>query len=337
MKQSNPKIRPPVTIFKNTLNVYRFMLVTPYFITYSQDQERAILRYPNIVVKVAFIIVQGLTVVFMCCKAFKQFIISESLDALPILALSHVAWLALNITVIEFVWRRMSCTLDMMNLLSDIYRKCTPFELNGRAVKLIMKIPWFLGLFGVLWVLLDVAMMLRRNEKSPWGMRKSIIDSAYSEYFISNNFSFTNAEVEDKCRNPAVFVFSLPLISYHPVSGTAEAKILNQEEQNIFLDNWKPPKEILDNFPYYVSGFDVEKRPVFIFEIGKWPIRIVDWEGFSLSQLTHGPTVQYILHHFTAFQRIQDSFAYGFYLNVNTFASQFISLAKPILGSALER
>ncbi|CAG7713485.1 unnamed protein product, partial [Allacma fusca] len=159
------------------------------------------------------------------------------------------------------------------------------------------------------------------------------------------------------------------------------AKFLNNEEQNDFLDRWKSPKEILDKFPYYISGFDIEKRPVFIFQIGKWPIRsfvekggqaldnlsthmrqffrrieigpraffnesdlgapdtvtIIDWEDFSLSQLTHGPTVQYILHHFTAFQRIQDSFAYGYYLNVNTFASHFISLAKPILGSALER
>ncbi|CAG7723470.1 unnamed protein product [Allacma fusca] len=71
----------------------------------------------------------------------------------------------------------------------------------------------------------------------------------------------------------------------------------NQEELNAFLDRWKPPKEILDKFPYYVSGFDIEKRPVFIFE------------------LVHKPTVQYILHHFTTFQRIQDSLAYGFYLN----------------------
>ncbi|CAG7829260.1 unnamed protein product, partial [Allacma fusca] len=58
-----------------------------------------------------------------------------------------------------------------------------------------------------------------------------------------------------------VFLFSLPLISYHPVSATAEAKIINNREQNALLDKWKPPKEILDKFPYYVSGFDIEKRP----------------------------------------------------------------------------
>ncbi|CAG7720737.1 unnamed protein product, partial [Allacma fusca] len=64
----------------------------------------------------------------------------------------------------------------------------------------------------------------------------------------------------------AVFLISIPFISYHPVSATAGAKILNHEEQNALLDEWKPPKEILDKFPYYVSGFDIEKRPVFIFE-----------------------------------------------------------------------
>ncbi|CAG7689703.1 unnamed protein product, partial [Allacma fusca] len=159
------------------------------------------------------------------------------------------------------------------------------------------------------------------------------------------------------------------------------AKILNQKEQNEFLDSWKSPKDISDKFPYYVSGFDVEKRPVFVFEVGKWPLHyfvekggqdlenlstylnkffrrveigpkaffneseigapdtvvIVDWEDFSLKQLIHAPTVQYILHHFTSFQRLQDSLAYGYYLNVNAVASQFIALAKPILGSALER
>ncbi|CAG7689007.1 unnamed protein product, partial [Allacma fusca] len=53
-------------------------------------------------------------------------------------------------------------------------------------------------------------------------------------------------------------------------------------------------------------------------------VTIIDWEDFSLSQLTHGPTVQYILHHFTAFQRIQDSFAYGYYLNGKFWSLEFV-------------
>ncbi|CAG7785957.1 unnamed protein product, partial [Allacma fusca] len=170
-------------------------------------------------------------------------------------------------------------------------------------------------------------------------------------------------------------------ISYLQVSATADAKTRSNEEQNAFLDNWTAPKKILEKFPYYVCGFDIEKRPVFVFEIGNWKIRsfvekggqdledldnhirkffrrveigsraffneseigapdtvvIIDWEDFSLNQLIHAPTVQFVLHHFTAFQRLQDSLAYGYYLNVNAVASQFIALAKPILGSALER
>ncbi|CAG7698686.1 unnamed protein product, partial [Allacma fusca] len=42
---------------------------------------------------------------------------------------------------------------------------------------------------------------------------------------------------------------------------------------------------------------------------------IIDWEGFSLNQLTHKPTVQEILNQFSTFQKIQHSFAYGYYLN----------------------
>ncbi|CAG7834399.1 unnamed protein product, partial [Allacma fusca] len=117
----------------------------------------------------------------------------------------------------------------------------------------------------------------------------------------------------------AIFVISLQVISYHRVFAAAEAKIHSVQEENALLDKWKSPKEILVKCPYFVSGFDIEKRPVFVLEF------------------LHAPTVQYILHHFAAFQQIQDSFAYGYYVNVNAVASQFISMVKPILGSALER
>ncbi|CAG7829134.1 unnamed protein product [Allacma fusca] len=156
-------------------------------------------------------------------------------------------------------------------------------------------------------------------------------------------------------------VLLLQVICFHPGVSTAESKIDNEKEQNAVLERWKAPKEITEKFPYYVSGFDIEGRPVFIMEIGKWPIRytvekggedlknldmhmeqffhrvvvgpraffndseigapdtaaILDWEGFSLIQLVHAPTLQYILRHFAGFQRIQDSFAYGYYVNVN--------------------
>ncbi|CAG7719313.1 unnamed protein product, partial [Allacma fusca] len=125
---------------------------------------------------------------------------------------------------------------------------------------------------------------------------------------------------------------------------TAESQVDKEKVQNAVLERWKAPKEITDKFPYYVSGFDFDGRPVFIMEIGKWPIRYIVEKGGqdvknldSLTQLVHAPTLQYILRHFASFQRIQDSFAYGYYVNVNAVASQFITMAKPLLGSALER
>ncbi|CAG7722748.1 unnamed protein product [Allacma fusca] len=49
------------------------------------------------------------------------------------------------------------------------------------------------------------------------------------------------------------------------------------------LDTWKPPEEIRKNFPYYLSGFDEENRPIWVMEFGKWDIRSMlekgpEWE-----------------------------------------------------------
>ncbi|CAG7639373.1 unnamed protein product [Allacma fusca] len=38
------------------------------------------------------------------------------------------------------------------------------------------------------------------------------------------------------------------------------------------LERWRAPNEIEDNFPYYLSGFDFENRPIWIVEFGKWDI-----------------------------------------------------------------
>ncbi|CAG7639384.1 unnamed protein product [Allacma fusca] len=50
------------------------------------------------------------------------------------------------------------------------------------------------------------------------------------------------------------------------------------------LDVWEPPEEIRKNFPYYLSGFDEENRPVWVMEFGKWDVRGAlekgkDWES----------------------------------------------------------
>ncbi|CAG7722747.1 unnamed protein product [Allacma fusca] len=38
------------------------------------------------------------------------------------------------------------------------------------------------------------------------------------------------------------------------------------------LDTWKPPQEIADDFPYYLSGFGEDNRPIWVLEFGKWDI-----------------------------------------------------------------
>ncbi|CAG7831926.1 unnamed protein product [Allacma fusca] len=49
------------------------------------------------------------------------------------------------------------------------------------------------------------------------------------------------------------------------------------------LDKWEPPVEFSQMFPYYLSGFDYENRPIWVVEVGKWDLRSViergpEWE-----------------------------------------------------------
>jgi hypothetical protein len=36
---------------------------------------------------------------------------------------------------------------------------------------------------------------------------------------------------------------------------------------------WKPPQELQEKFPYYFAGYDMEGRPVWFFEMGKYNFR----------------------------------------------------------------
>ncbi|CAG7719173.1 unnamed protein product [Allacma fusca] len=163
-------------------------------------------------------------------------------------------------------------------------------------------------------------------------------------------------------------------------SVAGEAKIGTQGK-NISLDTWISPREISSKFPYYISGFDNENRPIFVIEMGKWDLRttieaggkdledlelhilqlfyrmeqagkyfrngeeqgaedvaiITDWEDYSLLQLASSPTVQFFLKHMAGFQRIQEQISYGFFVNANSVASTLINLARPIMGSVMER
>ncbi|CAG7824717.1 unnamed protein product [Allacma fusca] len=39
------------------------------------------------------------------------------------------------------------------------------------------------------------------------------------------------------------------------------------------LGDWEPPKELSEALPYYLSGFDPEGRPIWVWEFGKWDLR----------------------------------------------------------------
>ncbi|CAG7716713.1 unnamed protein product [Allacma fusca] len=48
--------------------------------------------------------------------------------------------------------------------------------------------------------------------------------------------------------------------------------VAEDNSENDF-DTWEAPLEIRKNFVYYLSGFDDENRPIWIGEVGKWPVR----------------------------------------------------------------
>ncbi|CAG7827199.1 unnamed protein product [Allacma fusca] len=146
---------------------------------------------------------------------FKHFGTPRSFDVVPITAITHITWIVANLAVIEFVWRRTNSTLDMLNLLNDIYKKCSEVDLSRKAVKWITKIPWLLCLLSILWYMLDVAIISRANNaKTPCDIRKSIIDGAYSEYLNLRNFNFSNAEEYNSIKNNLIGAIYIVQIFY---------------------------------------------------------------------------------------------------------------------------
>ncbi|CAG7639351.1 unnamed protein product [Allacma fusca] len=73
-------------------------------------------------------------------------------------------------------------------------------------------------------------------------------------------------------------IFLLPILSALMFTQT-RAQLLEEEVpaelQHLLhwdLDTWKPPQEISEKFPYYLSGFDADNRPIWVLEFGKWDI-----------------------------------------------------------------
>ncbi|CAG7838607.1 unnamed protein product [Allacma fusca] len=44
-------------------------------------------------------------------------------------------------------------------------------------------------------------------------------------------------------------------------------------DEKFSIANWVSPPEVVKNFPYYLSGYDHEDRPIVVIDIGKWDAR----------------------------------------------------------------
>ncbi|CAG7826569.1 unnamed protein product, partial [Allacma fusca] len=51
------------------------------------------------------------------------------------------------------------------------------------------------------------------------------------------------------------------------------------------LETWEPLPELSKAFPYYLSGFDSENRPIWVVEVGKWDIRTILERGEKWEKL----------------------------------------------------
>ncbi|CAG7837343.1 unnamed protein product [Allacma fusca] len=147
------------------------------------------------------------------------------------------------------------------------------------------------------------------------------------------------------------------------------------------LDTWEASDEIQRNFPYYLSGYDFDDRPVWIAEAGKYNVRkwverggddlqnllkymfqasirilksfaakdrpgrevregvfFGDMDGFDMTQVTHFPTVAFVLNEALTWREFID-LAMGRLIVVNAnYPTQLAaSIARPIAGKLMER
>jgi hypothetical protein len=44
-------------------------------------------------------------------------------------------------------------------------------------------------------------------------------------------------------------------------------------EEKVAIENWEPSEEVTKLFPYYLTGYDEEDRPVGVIDLGKWDVK----------------------------------------------------------------
>ncbi|CAG7823906.1 unnamed protein product [Allacma fusca] len=94
------------------------------------------------------------------------------------------------------------------------------------------------------------------------------------------------------------------------------------------------PAEIKSSFPYYLSGYDEDGAPIWLFEFGKWDMRKYAEQGGKL-QAGHLKTVQFILSKFGRFEQIvrDGAMKQGCFVNGNALWSTIWNLGSPLLGA----
>ncbi|CAG7837196.1 unnamed protein product, partial [Allacma fusca] len=73
-----------------------------------------------------------------------------------------------------------------------------------------------------------------------------------------------------------LIVSLLLVIDFVPLDGQLLKEDLAPELRYLFeedYDTWEAPAGIQKNYPYYLSGFDDDGRPIWVVEIGKWDIK----------------------------------------------------------------
>jgi hypothetical protein len=47
----------------------------------------------------------------------------------------------------------------------------------------------------------------------------------------------------------------------------------SKSQDKVSLDDWQTPEEVAKLFPYYLTGYDEEDRPIGVIDLGKWDVK----------------------------------------------------------------
>ncbi|CAG7730548.1 unnamed protein product [Allacma fusca] len=71
----------------------------------------------------------------------------------------------------------------------------------------------------------------------------------------------------------------------HKILNTTTEKNTSPKSRAEELDTWRVPEYLLKNYPYYLSGFDYEGRPIWIAQWGKFNLKKIVQDGKESQEL----------------------------------------------------